>query len=70
MKKRIPSKWTKSMFLSASWYAMMYADDVTRSNIAHDLHDILLFGFSFWKNGEFGKYSVDYTKYKTDMFQS
>lgn len=67
--KKVPSKWTKQMFLSASWYALMYAGADVRRIIAHDLHDVLLFGFAYWKNCDFGEYSVDYTKYKTDLFK-
>ncbi len=70
MKRKIPSGWTKKMFLSASFYAMTDADVNVRYGVAHDLHDIALFGFWFWRNLEFGEYSVDYTKYKTDLFLS
>lgn len=68
--KKIPSEWTKKMFLSASWYALMYGDADTRHLVGLDLHDIALYGFSNWRNGESGKYSVDYTKFKTDLFLS
>lgn len=67
--KRLPSKWTKRMFLSASWYALMDADDDVRRRVANDLHDVLLHGFSFWKNGDANQYSVDYTKYNADLFK-
>ena len=67
--KKVPSKWTKRMFLSASWYALTFGDEDVRRRVAYDLHDILLFGFEFWKGGEFGQYCVDYTQYSTDMFK-
>lgn len=68
--KKIPSEWTKQKFLSASLYALMYGDADTRFSVSLDLHDIALYGFSSWRNGESGKYSVDYTKFNTNLFLS
>lgn len=67
--KKIPSKWTKQMFLSASWYALLNADDDVRRIVASDLHDVILFGFTYWKQKDFDQYSIDYTKYCTDLFK-
>lgn len=68
--RKIPSKWTKRMFLSASFYALQNSGDpnVLRK-IADDLHDVLLFGFDYWKQGEFDEFSVNYRQYSTDLFK-
>lgn len=56
------------MFLSASFYAMLYGDSDVIRYVANDLHDVLVFGFAVWKNGEYDGKGIDYTKYSTDLF--
>lgn len=67
--KRIPSNWTKKMFLSASWHALRSADVNVRVIAAFDLHDIALVGFTNWRNCDKTSYSIDYTKFDTDLYK-
>lgn len=67
--KRVPSNWTLKMFLSAAQYGLHDDDPVVSKRVARDLHDILFFTFTYWKNLPFKSNSVDYRKYNTELYK-
>lgn len=59
MNYKIPSKWTKEDFVLATWFALLN-EESNCHEIAEDLQDCVLFGFTHVRSNGF---RVDYAKY-------
>lgn len=65
MSYKIPSNWTKHDFCSAAFNALL-SNESKAQDIAFDLHDCLLFGFS--SSSSYG-FRFDYSSYANGVIE-